>query len=159
MIWFSNWRYYSSRHNGLSPNVISGAKCNMVCLGKMALWGKMERGKMAPFHLTPKGVSFWPQCPGPFYHTPIAPTKISMPKMIKRFHEEEVINKPSGEYYPMNWIIIDFNNDLSPVKRHTTILIDTHVFTCVDIGKRYKEVLSTYKGFHRIKISPIKCRG
>ena len=45
---------------------------NMVCWGKMALWGKMERGKMAPFHLTPKGVSFCPNAlvrftPHPFH--------------------------------------------------------------------------------------------
>ena len=26
----------------------------------MALWGKMERGKMAPCHITPKVVSFGP---------------------------------------------------------------------------------------------------
>ena len=59
IISLSNGRYYSW-YNAFSPNVISEAQWNMVCWGKMALWGKMERGKMAPFHLTPKGVSFCP---------------------------------------------------------------------------------------------------
>ena len=85
IIWLSNGRYYSW-HNALSPNVISGAKWNMLCWGKMALWDKMEWGKMAPFHLIPKGVSFCPnKCPGPFYPTPIPPTKMSVMKVIKLF--------------------------------------------------------------------------
>ena len=137
--------FYSFR---FSLNVMSGAKWLMVC------WGKMERGKMAPSHFTPKGVSFSPDAsvrftPGPF----IPHTKILLRRVFKRFSEEEVYSLwPSGEYYPVNWAVIGLDNDLSHVQRHIIILIDAHLFPFVHIVKRYNSFFeSKCKGFHQRK--------
>ena len=81
IIRLSDGRYHSW-HNGFSLNVNSWAKWNMVCWGKIVLWGKMERGKMAPSHLTPKGVSFCPSALGRFTPCPFHPRKFQWRKWL-----------------------------------------------------------------------------
>ena len=55
-------------------------------LGQNSTVGQNGTGQIAQFHLTPKGVSFFPHAlVGPFYPTPIPHTKLSVTKVIKRF--------------------------------------------------------------------------
>ena len=125
-------------------------------LGQNGTLGQNRTGQNGTIPFCPQRCFILPQCTGPFYPTPIPPTKISVLKVIKRFWEEEVNSfRPSGEFLPVNWVIIGLNNDLSPVKRHIIILIDAHAFPFVHIENRYKDFLSTCKGFHHIKISPV----
>ena len=55
-----------------------------ICWGKMALCAKMERGKMAPCHLTPKGVSFCPNALVRFTPRPFHPRKFQWRKWLRR---------------------------------------------------------------------------
>ena len=68
-------------------------------LGQNGTVGQNGTGENGTMPSYPQRCFILPKCPGPFYPTPIPPTKISVTKVVKRFYEEEVNSlRPRGEY-------------------------------------------------------------
>ena len=67
-------------------------------LGQNGRVGQNGTGQNGTMQFYPQRCFILPQCPGPFYPTPIPPTKISVAIVVKRFLEGEVNSlRPSGE--------------------------------------------------------------
>ena len=54
-------------------------------LGQNGTVGQNGRGQNGTIPSYPQRCFVLPQCPGPFYPTPVPPTKTSVPIVIKRF--------------------------------------------------------------------------
>ena len=118
-------------------------------LGKNGTVGQNGTGQNGTIPFYPHRCFVLPRCPGTFYPMPIPTTKIPVLTVFKRFLEEEVNSlRPSGEYYPVKWVIIGSDNGLSPVQRHA-ILIDAHLF-------KFEHQVQRYSAFILIKMQRLQ---